>query len=209
MKVLRSILPFFVISVLCIGGVELFYRFALHALFRPFLASKETGTAGSKSGEEKKEKPHNYQVILDRNLFGTGLQSGQNMSNPLAGLSATSLDVVLLGTIAGENGDKRAIIMDRDSKKQGIYHVGDRVQGAIIKDILRGKVILSFRGRDEILDMIEARQYFAETAAMPPTPQEQKDILSAPVEIQQARPVGKDVLLVPPRRKFSIQSGAK
>lgn len=209
MKVLRSILPFFVISVLCIGGVELFYRFSLHALFRPFLASKETGTAGPKSGEEKKEKPHNYQVILDRNLFGTGLQSGQNMSNPLAGLSATSLDVVLLGTIAGENGDKRAIIMDRDSKKQGIYHVGDRVQGAIIKNILRGKVILSFRGRDEILDMIEARQYFAETAAMPPMPQEQKEILSAPVEIQQAPPVGKDVLLVPPRRKFSIQSGAK
>jgi hypothetical protein len=60
--------------------------------------------------------------------------------------------------------------------------------------------------------MIEARQYFAETAGMPPTlptPQEQQEILPVPVEIQQARPLGKDALLVPPRRKFSIGAGPK
>jgi type II secretory pathway component PulC len=209
MKALRALLPFFIISVLCVGGVELFYRLALHALFRPLLASSEgTGNARPGPGDGKMEKPHNYQVILDRNLFGSGPQSG-NTINPLAGLSATSLDFILLGTVAGENGDKRAVIMDRESKKQAIYHVGDTIQGAVIKDILRGKVVLGFRGRDEILDMTEARQYFAETAAMPPMPQEQQEILSVPVEIQQARPVGKDTLLVPPRRKFSIDSGSK
>lgn len=212
MKALRALLPFFIISVLCVGGVELFYRLSLHALFRPLLASSErAGNAGLEPGDEKKEKPHNYQVILDRNLFATGLQAGDT-SNPLAGLTAASLDFILLGTVAGENGDKRAVIMDRESKKQAIYHVGDRIQGAVVKDILRGKVVLGFRGRDEILDMIEARQYFAETAGMPPTlptPQEQQEILPVPVEIQQARPLGKDALLVPPRRKFSIQPGSK
>jgi type II secretory pathway component PulC len=213
MRVFRSILPFLIISVLCVGAVELFYRLALHALFRPLLISKETGAAGRKpdGSKEKAEKPRNYQIILDRNLFGTGgLETDDGKSNSIAGLSATSLDIILLGTIVGENEDKRAIVMDRESKKQEIYHVGDRIQGVIIKEILRGKIILGFRDRDEILDMTEARQYFAETLALPPTPQEQK-ILPAPEEkiIQQARPLGTGRQFVPNLRKFSNNSGIK
>ena len=215
MKVLRSILPFLIISVLCVGAVELFYRLALHSLFRPLLISKETGAAGRgpDGGEEKVEKIRNYQVILDRNLFGTGPigpETDGSKSNPLTGLSATSLDIILLGTIIGENEDKRAIVMDRESKKQEIYHIGDRVQGAIIKEVLRGKIILGFRDRDEILDMTEARQYFAETSAVPPTSQERK-VLPAHEEkiIQQARPLGTGRQFVPNLRKFSNNSGIK
>jgi type II secretory pathway component PulC len=211
MKALRSILPFLVISALCVGGVELFYRLALYTLFRPMVTSRETGAAGQRPDgrEEKVERPPNYQVIIDRNLFGTrsiGPETGGGKNNPLAGLSITSLDVVLLGTIVGENDDKRAIIMDKDQKRQEIYRIGDSIQGAIIKDILREKIILGFRDRDEILDMTEARQYFAETAAVPPSLRRQKT-LPAPEEIQSVRPAG--IQVVPPLRKFSVKAGAK
>ena len=40
---------------------------------------------------------------------------------------------------------------------QGLYHIGDKVQGALIKKVLRGKVILEVNGKDEILEMEQAK----------------------------------------------------
>jgi general secretion pathway protein C len=213
MKIIRAILPFFVITALCVGGVELFYRFALPSLFSLVVNSRQTARVGREleGRGATGEKTRNYQVILDRNLFGTGPvhpDTGKSQSNPLAGLSLTTLDVILLGTITGDNDDKRAIIMDKDQKKQEIYHMGDSIQGMTIKDILREKIILGFRGRDEILDMTEARQYFAETAAVAPSPGQQK-AFPAPEEIQPALPVDGGIQIAPSLRKFSIQTDTK
>jgi type II secretory pathway component PulC len=211
MKMRRLILPFCIITVLCIGAVELFYRFALPSLLRSLLTPAVTDGPGQGLQEGKSGKARNYQVILERNLFGrgpAGLDPGGNKSDPLAGLTASSLDLILLGTVSGDSQDQRAVIMDRESKKQGIYHIGDSVQGAVIKDIFRGKVVVRFRGGDELLDMTEARQYFAETGAVPVPPHLQRNT-DAPNEAMPSLPIGTGARLAPPLREFSPGAGAK
>ena len=61
-----------------------------------------------------------------------------------------------MGTINGGEGDSRAIVLDKSNNKQELYEKGDVIQGAKIKEILRGKVILVYNGKDEMLDMSEA-----------------------------------------------------
>ena len=45
-------------------------------------------------------------------------------------LEATTLQLDLYGTIAGEDGRGYAIIEERDKKKQRLYKVGDKAGGA-------------------------------------------------------------------------------
>ncbi len=71
----------------------------------------------------------------------------------------TSFELVLMGTIEGSNHDNRAIILSKKDGRQHLYHVGDKVGGARIKDILWDRVILHTVDRDEVLDMTEATNY--------------------------------------------------
>jgi type II secretory pathway component PulC len=80
-------------------------------------------------------------------------------------MELSSLNVVLMGTVNGEKGDNRAIVLDKSTNKQQLYEVGDVIQGAQVKEVLRGKVILLYNGKDEMLDMSEAANVRAGTAA--------------------------------------------
>jgi type II secretory pathway component PulC len=71
-----------------------------------------------------------------------------------------------MGTIVSADAESRAIILEKDTKNQDMYQQGDVVQGAVVKEILRKKVVLTSDGRDEILDMTEAAKY----TPMTPTP---------------------------------------
>lgn len=163
LKKITRILPFFIVTMLSIGGVELFYGLAEHYLLVPEKAGViETVVTRQESKPAPQPKQHkNYQVIVERNLFQSYLQEPAPVEpakngNPLEGLETTSLDLVLMGTITGQSGRSRAIILEKAQRKQEIYYQGDFIQDAEIKDILRGKVILNYQGRDEILDMTEA-----------------------------------------------------
>lgn len=105
-----------------------------------------------------KQKSYDYKIILTRNLFGPLQEGIEKKVVPKFddNLKATELDIVLMGTIQGEKDANRAIIMDKKTSKQELYWVGDAIQGAQIKEIQRGKVILAFNGGYEILDMSEA-----------------------------------------------------
>ena len=161
---ITDILPFLLITLLCVGLVEGGYQalehFGLSAPAEkaaiPETASVQTDQAGT-VGENPK---HDYTVILQRNLFGPA--PGKNETATTAAtenteeLQSTSLNIVLMGTINGGKETDRAIILDKTTKKQQLYETGDTVQGATIKEILRGKVILAYNGKDEMLDMSEA-----------------------------------------------------
>ena len=60
-----------------------------------------------------------------------------------------------MGTVVGSEQDSFAIIEEKGGKKQDLYKVGDSVQSAVVKRILRGKVILTVQGRDKILTIEE------------------------------------------------------
>jgi general secretion pathway protein C len=71
-------------------------------------------------------------------------------------LDPTTLQVALLGTVSGDAQTAYAVIEETATGEQGLYRVGDGIQNAIIKMILRGKVVLRVGDNDEVLTMEES-----------------------------------------------------
>jgi type II secretory pathway component PulC len=164
---LTNILPLLLLTLLCVGVVEGGYKVLEYFVLR---VPSENAVMLDKSSVEKKtpdkyeqKKKNNYQTILQRNLFGP--PPGQNDTKATAAtpdyaenLQSTSLNIVLMGTVNGGGGADRAIILDKSTRKQELYEQGDAIQGAVVKEILRGKVILAYNGTDEVLDMSDAEK---------------------------------------------------
>ena len=152
----KKALPLIIITILVIGGVEAFYRIPFTRLMQTSQAIK-VQDAGEKIaipvGNEQKKHPDS-QTILKRNLFGPPpKQVKAATTGPIAPekLTATTLDLSLLGTITGPANTRRAILLDKKKKVQDIYYQGDTVQGALIKEVQRGKIILNVNGKEEML----------------------------------------------------------
>ncbi len=64
--------------------------------------------------------------------------------------------LALRGTVNSGQENALAVIEDREIQSQGLYRIGDSIQGGIIKEILKEKAIIRFREKDEILT-IEGR----------------------------------------------------
>lgn len=99
-----------------------------------------------------------YQPVIDRNLFN--IQASADQSAPaetvdIETLEKTELALKLWGTVTGDRKKSYAVIEELKSKEQNLYRTGDTIQntGATVKMILRGKVILTADGKDEILEM--------------------------------------------------------
>ncbi len=155
-------MPFFIVTLLCIGAVELFYSMAERYLL---VVDKQTAGQATVEDEGRKtgskvERHQDYSVIVERNLFQSYMVAEEPETaaemNPLEGLETSTLDLVLMGTITGPEGRSRAIILDKKKNKQDIYYQGDVIEGAEVKEILRGKIILNYQERDQVLDMSEA-----------------------------------------------------
>ena len=97
-----------------------------------------------------------YRPIADRNLFNTKTGAGEAARAAadlkLEHLEQTKLKLKLWGTVAGAREGAYAVIEDEAEKKQKLYRLGDSVQNAVVRMILRNKIVLSFQGRDEILE---------------------------------------------------------
>ena len=107
--------------------------------------------------------PSGYEMIVQRNIFGATEQEqagvGEEVEEkvePVHMLQETNLALSLLGTIAGDTDSARAFILDQRLRSQDIYRVGDSVQEAQIRQILRGKVVLRHGENDEVLSMAGA-----------------------------------------------------
>ncbi len=97
-----------------------------------------------------------FSAVVERNLFSSGEEVTQEIrEEEIEHLEPTSLKIALLGTVVGSEQDSFAIIEEKGKKKQDLYRVGDSIQSAVLKRILRGKVILSVQGRDKILTIEE------------------------------------------------------
>jgi general secretion pathway protein C len=69
------------------------------------------------------------------------------------GLEQTNLKLKLWGTVSGSSAEAFAVIEDPAKRMQNLYRVGDTVQDATVKMILREKVVLNVKGQDEILEI--------------------------------------------------------
>jgi len=152
--ILFNLLALFVITYIV---VDTFYRvigIELHQMGGPkVVALKEVEMRGKKSLAVPV-----YTKIVERNIFGATEKVEAvpvEEVGPIETLEETSLQLSLQGTIAGDSTSARAIILDQRKRSQDIYRVGDTVQEAQIRQILRGKVILRHGEKDEVLLMVE------------------------------------------------------
>ena len=97
-----------------------------------------------------------YKTISERNLFNIEKKSEQKSNEVnIEALKQTELKLKLWGTVTGNKNEIYAVIEDSKDKKQNLYRIGDTAQNAIVKKILREKVILNVDGKDEFLEMEE------------------------------------------------------
>lgn len=145
-----------------------------------------------------------YQIIVERNLFSSSRQALAEKGSGAAELDLdklkqTELKVKLLGTTAGQvETAPAAFIEDQKTREQKMYRPGDMVQNAVIKLVLREKVVLTVDGKDEVLVQEEhgvvktgapgaARADIGAMArAAPPSPEPTQQIAVQEEQIQKA-----------------------
>lgn len=155
-KFYRTIFNLFALAIIIFIGVELFYM-----IIRVQLNNVNTqGIIVHHLPDVKRHRKPTfdyYRAIIKRNIFGSGEEVSQEIrTEEIEDLQPTSLKLSLLGTVSDNKQNDFAVIEEINKKKQGLYRVGDSVQSAIVKKILRGKVILRVNDRDEILTMEES-----------------------------------------------------
>jgi general secretion pathway protein C len=118
----------------------------------------ETPAATSAEAKQAVVPPFSeYSTIASRNLFHTktGADSKTKPQSELKldALDQTKLKLKLWGTVDGTAESAYAVIEEETGREQKLYRVGDTIQDAEIKMILRNKVVLTVAGKDEILEM--------------------------------------------------------
>ena len=194
---ISGIIPLLVITLICVGVVEGGYTILEYVLLRqpvktvqPTVQTDKDRLGQVPAGAKAKG---DHRIILARNLFGpsSSKETGPVVPAPDPGakMEAAELGIVLVGTVNGSEGTERAIILDKKKHKQELYKVGDEIFGARIKEILRGKVILVVKGRDELLDMSEAAKVrpVVKITEVPPADENQEPEV-AETEVAEGQP---------------------
>lgn len=157
-NILFNLAALFVAIYLC---VDIFYRFVDARLLaaRPVETAVNRFSAGTK---EKQPSPAHYDKISRRGLLGGPMagraEKEEEMGEEqIAALKPTRLGILLLGTVSGPERVAFAVMEEKNKKKQGLYQTGDKIQGAVIRKVLRGKVILRVKGKDEVLEMEQSK----------------------------------------------------
>jgi len=117
-----------------------------------------TTQASSTQTPARPARPEEFSGIVKRDMFASA-KAPARAAKPTAQrdqagpLKRTTLQLRLLGTIAGDADIARAVIEDTPSKVQDLYKVGDTVQGARIESIERTRVVLAHGGGREVLEL--------------------------------------------------------
>lgn len=152
MKIYFNILNVFLISAAIYFGVNAFY-IPTPGKLDHVQPAVSTGKQISSSEEETVHSISYYNKIIERNLFNTKKKTNKIERVNIESLKQTDLKLKLWGTVTGDGGKTYAVIEEQKGKKQNLYKVGDTIQNATLKIILREKVVLNVNGKDEILEL--------------------------------------------------------
>lgn len=155
-KLYSTIFNLVALFVVLYIGVDLFYKI-VRAQLRD-VDTQEIVMVQIPHVERYRRPPLNdYRAVRDRNIFGSLEEASEGVRpSDIETLEPTTLKIALLGTVAGDNQTAVAVIEETDKRRQGLYKVGDSVQDATVKMILRGKVVLRVGDKDEVLTMEES-----------------------------------------------------
>jgi len=230
--VIRVVGKLLVLFILVYAGVSIWYG-RLEERLQMVPAARQAVVAPQP--EEKTEilrKPDDYTIIVERNIFqAVVVKTEKDDTEPVQEeLQPTQLKLSLMGTVFGKERDARAIISDDLKRQQDIYQVGDSVQGAMIKEINRGKVVLVVNGKSEVLTLKDregggpayqpsATDYYQE----PPEPQElpqpgipvqeegggEQQIQDQGEGVQQPAPIRRPAVRPRPVRRPPVRTGQR
>jgi len=165
-------------------GVKAFYQQIDGAVLSSpgTAASVEIADAGPDPAAGRAE-PVDREAISRRNIFLPKRSAGQGdySAELLNSLQPAEPDLVLMGTIIEKDGTNRAVILDVENKKQNLLKEGDVINGASIRQISPGKVVVSRQGKNELLDISEARRLRI-PAARPPNLESAVEFFSGAAE---------------------------
>ncbi|MCF8068673.1 MAG: PDZ domain-containing protein [Desulfobacterales bacterium] len=150
------VLNLLLVTAIIFLGVRIFYSI----LSTGFIHDRQTYTSTFKYTSFNDDKPlplKNYETISKRNLFDTASDTGKKplFLPDIDKLKQTTLKLKLRGTVADGDNGAYAVIEDQKKKEQLLCMIGDQIQRATVKIILRKKVVLTVNGKDEILGMDE------------------------------------------------------
>ena len=164
MKRYLTILNLVLITGLVFLGVNLFFKATTASLTYTPPAVERSDRYQIPEVKPKQQPVSNYNTIASRDLFKTGpaVVDTSNEVN-IEDLEQTELNLKLWGTVARKSGKTYAVIEDTKKREQNLYQVGDTIQDAVVKIVLREKVILNVNGKDEVLEMekLESRSVAA------------------------------------------------
>lgn len=102
-----------------------------------------------------------YNAIGSRDIFKSGGQTEkQEAAVNVETLKETQLKLKLWGTVTGDREKAYAVISEQaGNKNQDLYRIGDTIQNtqAVVKMILREKVVLTINDEDQVLLMEETK----------------------------------------------------
>jgi general secretion pathway protein C len=155
MKRYFAAIDILLIAVAVYFSVKAFYKVATTNLNNA--PSPKATTRHIVSSEDETVHPmYYYRAIIERNLFNSKKGIGQHTERlDIETLEPTDLKLKLLGTVSGDNKEAYAVIEDTVERRQDLYRIGDSIQNATLKMILREKVVLRVDGKDEILGIEE------------------------------------------------------
>ena len=155
-----TIANFLLITVGVYLCVTAFYTFVTARLDYDISTGVTANQVSSTPVEQSHSPLADYAAIAKRNIFNSSDQ--EQAAAPaveetlnLQELKQTDLKLKLWGTVTGQNKGDYAVIEDAKAREQNLYRAGDTIQNAVVKLILREKVVLKVGANDEILAMEE------------------------------------------------------
>jgi type II secretory pathway component PulC len=114
--------------------------------------SKAVSKEQASAKNEPPQPLSQYDSSIARSLVNIKKRTETNSNGiDIENLKRKNLKLKLRGTTTGDDDTASAIIEETPEGKQNLVRVGDIIQSMTVKMILRGKVVLSKNGNDEIL----------------------------------------------------------
>ena len=156
----RHIVVLLMLAVVCYFGVQALYS-RIDSSFREgrSLSSEQAIRQEAEPGQTRGPVAElDKEAITRRNLFlSSSQQRGPvNYGGPEDVSDGLQPDLLLVGTIVESGGLSRAVVLDVEKKEQVMLSEGDMINGASVRKINMGKVVISRQGRNEVLDIAES-----------------------------------------------------
>jgi Type II secretory pathway, component PulC len=147
---LRPFLILLAITILSYEAIDLFYKIISFPLTKQTAAVKNNVSSSVTTDNFQPNQLQDYGIITERNLFLSTLkaESDKQSEGVLLDSDEKFMNIDLKGTVACNSSFGFIFIEERDSHKQKLYRLGDKIGSAKIINITRNTAVLRSEGRE-------------------------------------------------------------